>query len=349
MPIYQLSIPEVYNTWNWSTNYPDYHELQAYFDHCDKVLNLSKDCAFSTVVTGAEFDTKEGKWQVETADGRHIKTRFMIVAAGFAAKRYIPDFPNLQNFKGVLHHSSFWPNEGVDTRGKKVAIIGTGASGVQMIQELGPTVEKLTVFQRTPNLAIPMGKKDLTAEEQDRLKPFYKEIFELRERCFAGFTYDFDERNTFDNTPEEREAFFEALWERAGFALWLGGYKDYLFDQKANREAYNFWAKKQRARIQNPQKRDLLCPLEPPHPFGVKRPCLEQNYYEVLDRDNVEIVDISEKSGNDVKEFTEKGIKTKDGKEYEFDVVALATGFDITTGGMTNMGLKSIHGTTLQE
>ena len=118
---------------------------------------------------------------------------------------------------------------------------------------------------------------------------------------------------------------------------------------KANREAYNFWAKKQRARISNHKKRDLLCPLEPPHAFGIKRPCLEQNWYEVLDRDNVEIVDISEKSGNEIQEFTEKGIRTKDGKEHEFDVIALATGFDIVSGGMTNMGLKSIHGTYLQE
>lgn len=129
MPIYELSIPEVYESWHWTTNYPDYHELQRYFDHADKVLDLSKDCAFSTVVTDAQFDTDGGKWNVTTADGRHAKARFMIVAAGFAAKRYIPDFPNLDKFEGVLHHSSFWPNEGVDYRGKKVAIIGTGASG----------------------------------------------------------------------------------------------------------------------------------------------------------------------------------------------------------------------------
>lgn len=217
VPIYELSIPEVYNTWHWTTNYPDYHELQAYFDHADKVLELSKDCAFSTVVTGAEFDTNEGKWNVTTADGRHAKAKFLIVCAGFAAKRYIPNFPGLENFKGTLHHSSFWPSAGVNTNGKKVAIIGTGASGVQMIQELGPSVEKLTVFQRTPNLAIPMGKRDLTNEEQDRLKPFYREIYTLRERCFAGFHYDFEERNTFDDTPEEREAFYESLWKRAGF------------------------------------------------------------------------------------------------------------------------------------
>ena len=208
----------MYNTWNWTTNYPDWHELQAYFDHCDKVLELSKDSAFKTVVTGAEFDTNEGKWNVTTQDGRHAKAKYLIVCAGFAAKRYIPDYPGIENFKGVLHHSSFWPNEGVNTNGKKVAIIGTGASGVQMIQELAPTVEKLTVFQRTPNLAIPMGKRDLTEGEQNQLKPYYKDIFTLREKCFAGFHYDFCERNTSDDTPEENEALYEELWKRGGFA-----------------------------------------------------------------------------------------------------------------------------------
>ncbi|KAE9374649.1 FAD/NAD(P)-binding domain-containing protein [Stipitochalara longipes BDJ] len=349
VPIYQLAIPEVYNTWSFTTNYPDWQELQAYFDYVDKVCDLSKDTAFETVVTSAEFDEQAGKWTVKTADGRTAKTRFLIIAAGFASKRYIPDYKSMDNFKGVVHHSSFWPPEDVDVKGKRVAVVGTGASGVQIAQEWGPQVEHLTLFQRTPNLALPMGKRPMSKEEQDGLRPYYKEMLDLRERCFAGFTYDFAEHDTFDHTPEEREAFFESLWKRAGFALWLGGYKDYLFEMKANREAYNFWAKKQRQRIKNPAKRDLLCPLEPPHAFGIKRPCLEQNYYEVLDQDNVDIVDISEKGGNQIVEFTETGIKTADGKVHEVDVVALATGFDITTGGMTSMGLKSVNGTYLKD
>ncbi|KIW98689.1 uncharacterized protein Z519_00350 [Cladophialophora bantiana CBS 173.52] len=349
VPIYQLAIPEVYKTWTWTTNYPDWSELQAYFDHVDKVCELSKDCAFESVVTDAQFDTDSGKWIVKTADGRTAKSRFLIIAAGFAAKRYIPDYPSMEKFKGIMHHSSFWPPEGVDARGKKVAVIGTGASGVQIIQEWGPQVEKLTVFQRTPNLALPMGKRDMTKEEQEALYPAYDDLLRMREKNFAGFTYEFEERNTFEDTPEEREAVYERLWKKAGFGIWLGSHKDYLFDLKANRCVYDFWRKKQETRIKNPEKRALLCPVEPPHPFGVKRPCLEQNYYEVLDADNVDIVDISEKSGNKIQEFTETGIKTSDGKHHEFDIIALATGFDITTGGMTNMGLKSIHGTTLHD
>ncbi len=313
------------------------------------MLNLSKDCAFGSVATSAEFDTNSGKWTVKTADGRTAKCKYLIIAAGFAAKRYIPDYPSMEKFQGIMHHSSFWPVEGVDARGKKVAVIGTGASGVQIIQEWGPQVEHLTVFQRTPNLALPMGKKDLSAQDQEALYPAYHDLMRMRELNFAGFTYEFEERNTFEDSPEEREALYEALWKKAGFGLWLGSHKDYLFDLKANRCVYDFWRKKQMTRIKNPEKREILCPAEPPHPFGVKRPCLEQNFYEVLDADNVTIVDIGSKLGNAIAEFTEKGIKTTDGKEHEFDIIALATGFDITTGGMTNMGLKSIHGTTLHD
>lgn len=140
----------------------------------------------------------------------------------------------------------------------------------------------------------------------------------------------------------------ENLWARKGFALWLGGYKDYLADDNANDVAYNFWRKKQSSRVKNPEKKKLLFPEQKPHPFGVKRPCLEQNFYEVLDRDNVSIVNINEQNGTPIERFTEKGI-VANGKEVEFDIIALATGFDVVTGGMTSMGLKSIHGTYLSD
>lgn len=195
---------------------------------------------------------------------------------------------------------------------------------------MAPIAEQLTVYQRTPNLALPMGRRDLTKEEQDGLKPYYPRIHALRELCFAGFDYDLYQRNTFDDSPEERQALFERLWKQAGFGLWLGGYQDYLFDMKANREAYNFWRSKQMTRVKNPEKQKVLFPEEPPHPFGVKRPCLEQTYYEQLDRDNVKIININEKNGSPIERFTERGIVTQ-GKEMEFDIIALATGFDVVS------------------
>ncbi|EKG10598.1 Flavin-containing monooxygenase-like protein [Macrophomina phaseolina MS6] len=349
VPEYELSIPEVYKDWTWTTNYPDFRELRAYFDHVDKVLNVSKDTAFGSVVVDAQFDTGEGKWHVKTADGRNAKSKFLIVAAGFAAKRYVPEWPGIDSFKGFICHSSFWPEEGVDVKGKRCAVIGTGASGVQISQEWGQEIGPdghLKVFQRTPNLAVPMGKKPLTPEQQNQVKPFYPQLMKFRESCFGGFLFSFSEKNTFEDSPEEREAYYRKLWDHGGFSYWLGNYKDMLFDAKANRAAYDFWAKNQRARIGDPRKRDLLAPLEPPHPFGVKRPCLEQNYYEQFNRENVDVVDISK---NPIVEIKPNGILLQDGTLHEVDVIAIATGFDITTGGMTSMGLKSINGTTLKD
>jgi cation diffusion facilitator CzcD-associated flavoprotein CzcO len=346
VPEYEYSIPEVWKDWTWTTNYPNYQELRAYFAHVDKVLDIKKDCAFGSVVDDAEFNEEEGKWYVKTADGRTAKSKFLIVAAGFAAKRYVPDFKGLDTFKGIIHHSSFWPEEGVDARGKRCAVIGTGASGVQIAQEWGPVVGSLKVFQRTPNLAVPMGKKDLTHEEQQNAKAHYPRLYELREKCFGGFLYTWHEKNTFEDNEEEQDAYYHKLWDHGGFGFWAGNYKDMLFDLKANRRAYDFWAKNVRARIGDPVKRELLAPLEPPHPFGVKRPCLEQDYFEQFNRENVDIVDINKTS---IVEFTPTGILTSDGTLHEFDVIAIATGFDIVTGGMTHMGLRSVNGTTLED
>lgn len=224
----------------------------------------------------------------------------------------------------MIHHSSFWPDEEIDIRGKRCAVIGTGASGVQISQEWGPLAGSLRVFQRTPNLALPMGKKPLSSEAQDAHKAWYPRLFEMRERSFAGFLYDYVEKQTFDDTPEEREAFYQMLWDSAGFNFWLANYNDLLRDGPANTEAYNFWAKKVRARITDPRKRDILAPLDMPHYFGIKRPCLEQHYYDEFNRENVDVVDVSK---NEIKEFDEKGLTLEDGTHFDLDAVAIATGF----------------------
>lgn len=346
IPEYQYSIPETWKDWTWSTNYPNYEELRKYFDHVDEVLQVKKDCAFESVVVGAQFDTKGGKWHVKTEDGRTAKAKYLIVSAGFAAKRYLPPWPGTDKFKGVIHHSSFWPREKVEVRGKRCAVIGTGASGVQVVQAWGPEAGHLKVFQRTPNLAVPMRKRNLSMEEQQQSKRFYPELFKYRETCFGGFLYTFSPKGVFDDNEEERRAFLEELWKGGGFRYWLANYKDYLFDPKANRVVYDFWREKVRQRVGDPKTRDLLAPLEPPHPWGVKRPCLEYDYYEQFNRPNVDLVDIK---NNPIVELTETGIKLHDGTVHELDVICIATGFDVVTGGMTNMGLTNINGTPLKD
>ena len=340
VPEYEFSWPEVYNTWNWPNNYPDYRNLRDYFDHVDKVIGVKKDCAFNTVVVGAQFDTDAGRWNVNTADGRVTRAKYLVLGTGFvrstypysvthtnisqAAKRYIPPWPGMDKFKGTVHHSSFWPDTEVPVTNKRCAIIGTGASGVQITQAWGPVAGDLKVFQRTPNLAVPMRKRDLTVEEQERIKPYYPELFRYRETSFAGFMYDWHEKNTFDDSPEEREAFYESVWKDGGFRYWVAVYKDNLFNPEANKESYKFWAKKTRARIGDPKLREQLAPWEMPHYFGIKRPCLELNYYEQFNRENVHLVNIKD---NPIKEFTETGILLENGEHHELDVVAVATGF----------------------
>jgi cation diffusion facilitator CzcD-associated flavoprotein CzcO len=230
----------------------------------------------------------------------------------------------MDKFKGVIHHSSFWPDEKVEVKGKRCAVIGTGASGVQIVQAWGPEAGEVKVFQRTPNLAVPMRRKTLTVEEQERAKKFYPELFRFREKSFAGFHYDWHEKNTLDDTPEDREAFYEQVWAAGGFRYWVALYKDNLISADANKESYNFWAKKTRNRVGDPRKRDILAPLDMPHFFGIKRPCLEYDYYEQFNRPSVDVVDIK---NNGIKSFNETGITLEDGTHHEFDVIAVATGF----------------------
>ncbi|KAJ4313669.1 hypothetical protein N0V94_006839 [Neodidymelliopsis sp. IMI 364377] len=347
VPIYEYSMPEVWKDWYWSCRYPGTDELRKYFEHVEKKLDIKKDCAFNTRVIGADFDKPSGKWHIKTEDGRTAKAKYMLLALGFAAKRHFPDWPGMEDFEGEIHHSSFWPDAGVDVKGKRVAVIGTGSTGIQIAQETSKEAASVTNFVRTPNLCLPMMQKELTKEEQDRRKAEeYETIFKNRLNTFAGFQYDYIEKNTFDDSPEEREAFYEKLWQNGGFEFWLANYKDLLFENKANREAYNFWAKKTRARISDPVKRDILAPLEPIHAFGTKRPSLEQNYYEMLDRPENVVVDAK---ATPIERFTKEGIVTSDGKLHKFDVIALATGFDSVTGGMKNMGLRNVDGVELSE
>jgi cation diffusion facilitator CzcD-associated flavoprotein CzcO len=236
---------------------------------------------------------------------------------------------------------------GVDVKGKRVAVIGTGSTGVQIAQETSKEASSVLQFVRTPNLCLPMQQKDLTKEEQERRKQDeYQKFFEHRLTTFAGFGYDYVEKDTLDDDEATREAFYEKMFEAGGFEFWLANYRDLLFDNAANRKAYDFWAKKTRARITDPEKRDILAPLEPNHAFGTKRPSLEQNYYEMLDKPQNKVISLKD---NPIVKIVENGIVTQDGKVHECDVIALATGFDSVTGGMKNMGLKDIEGVELSE
>jgi cation diffusion facilitator CzcD-associated flavoprotein CzcO len=269
-----------------------------------------------------------------------VRCTYLVPCLGFASKPYVPQIPGLaqDDFEGRWHHTALWPQEGVNFAGKRVAVIGTGASGVQVVQEAARDAVQLTLFQRTPNLAIPMGQRTLNPTEQEAIKAELPERFEYRGNTFAGFDFDFQPRNATEVTEEERTGEYERLWQAGGFRFWLGVFQDTLFDQTSNDYAYAFWREKVRARIKNPALWEKLAPTTPPHPFGVKRPSLEQNYYEAFNQDNVAVVDLNDTP-----------ILTADGTEREFDIIVLATGFDAVSGGLTAIDIRGADGALLRD
>jgi cyclohexanone monooxygenase len=346
VPNYEFSFKEVWQDWNWTERFPAWDELREYFKFVDEKLQLSKDIQFNTRVIAARFDEVTSHWVVRTDDGRETRARFIVPCIGFAAKAYTPDFPGLDRFAGPCHHTAHWPQQGLDMTGKRVGIIGTGASGVQVTQEAGQVAAQLTVFQRTPMIALPMQQRKLDAQTQDSLKPSYAAKFRQR-NVSASSMIDIvaDERGAKEVSETLRQAIFEAAWQKGGFHFWFGTFADILQDEASNRLAYDFWRDKTRARINDPQLKEKLAPMEPLHPFGCKRPSLEQNFYEIFNQSNVELVDVR---ADPIVEITESGVRTEN-SVYELDILVLATGFDTSTGGFTQIDLRGSNDKTIQE
>ena len=345
VPNYEYSIEELWRDWNWTERFPAWDELRRYFHYVDAKLDLSRDIRFDTRVTEATFDADNNRWRIVSADGHSVWARYFITCTGFAAKAYVPDIPGIDDFTGPCYHTGHWPQEGLDISGRRVGVIGTGASGVQVIQEAGKVATQLTVFQRTPNLALPMRQRTLDEAAQQQMKQRYPEIFRQRDESSGGiFDIVTDERSALEVTDEEREAVFERAWQQGGFHFWFP-FSDILFDLEASNLAYKFWRDKTRSRLQDPALAEKLAPMEPPHPFGTKRPSLEQWYYEVFNQDNVTLVDVNEQP---IEAITATGVQTA-GQHYDMDILVLATGFDASTGGLTQFDIRGTTDRTLEE
>ena len=306
-PTYQLSIPECYKTWNWSERFPDHNELREYFKHVDITLSLSKDCHFSTIVTECRYDTDTDKWHLKLHNGGTATCKYLVLCTGSSYKKHYPNFKDMSKYRGKLVHSAIFPEEGLDLAGKKVALIGNGATGVQILQEIAKEDCEITAYIRTPNIALPMVQRPITLAEQHSYKSFYDMIFEHAKNTRSGFPINSTSKPFWDVPLDERLAHWEYIWARGGFAFLLSNYRDFLVDKEANKLIYEFWAAKTRQRIKDEVKRDIVCPVEQPHFFGTKRPCLEQDYYESIDRGNVSLVSLKR---NPLECFTERGIVT---------------------------------------
>jgi cation diffusion facilitator CzcD-associated flavoprotein CzcO len=344
-PIYQYSRDDMWRRWQFGELYPSWQELRDYFHYVDEKLGLSRDIRFNRRVNQAEFDPAHNRWIVRSSDGSVASARYLVLCTGLSAKPYVPDLPGLDDFTGERHHTALWPQQGLDLAGKRVGVIGTGASGVQVAQEAAGVAAHLTVFQRTPNLALPMRQKKLDEDAIRRMKEKYPEMFDRRTKTFAGFDYDVLAKSALEVSDDERQATFERLWEIGGFAPWIGSFNDILLNEEANRAAYQFWRVKTLKRIKDPAIAEILAPAEPIHPFGVKRPSLEQHFYEIFNQPNVSLVDLRT---NPIERVTPGGIRTAAG-EHELDILVLATGFDAVTGGLTSIDIRGPAGETLKD
>ena len=346
VPMYEYAMEDLWRDWTWTERFPGWAELRAYFRYVDSKLDLSRDVKFNTRVTGARFDEAARRWEVATDGGETVRARFVVLCTGFAAKPYLPDFEGLDRFEGRWLHTASWPQAGdIGLAGQRIGVIGTGASGVQVIQEAGTVAARLTVFQRTPMLALPMQQRQLSAEQQARDKATYPAKYAARRLNWGGYEWAKEEREALALTPAEREAVWDSLWAEGGFAFWARNLADIGMSEEANRLAYDFWRRKTLARISDPAKAAILAPAEPPHPVGVKRPSLEQTYYEVLSRANVDLIDVN---ATPILEITPRGARTSAG-EIELDLLVLATGFDAVTGGLTQIDIEGTHGVSLRD
>lgn len=347
--VYQFTDSRLWRPWYFSEKYPDWTELEAYFRHVCDTWQLWPHMSFNERVTSAQFDERSSAWKVQTSKGREISARYVVFATGSTTQPIDLHmlFPGVDTFRGEVYHSARWPR-GKTTeslRGQKVAVIGTGASGVQIIQDVALVADQLVVFQRTPNLALPMKQERFTRREYELVKQQMPASMERSKQTFAGFDYDFIFTPWREIPPQDFKRILDENWEEGGFKFWLGGVVDLLFDEDCNRIHYDYWRDHQRRRIRKPELVEKLTPTEPPHPFGVKRPCLEQWYFEVYNQDNVTLVDVNE---TPIERFNERGI-VAGGKQYDFDVVICAVGFDNNTGTLTAIDVRNSQGVTVAD
>ncbi|KAJ5537713.1 hypothetical protein N7494_007192 [Penicillium frequentans] len=334
VPHYEFSDPALWKDWSWKQRFPGSQELREYFAFVADKWDLRKDTEFNTFISQAIFDERDNLWHISSSCGKKFVARYFLLNTGFSAKRHIPNWKGIDKFRGTWIHPSYWPKEEPDLKGKKVAVIGTGSTGVQLAQELSQVAGEFVLFQRTPNLALPMGQINFKDGDQGIPRKDYPDLFNGRRDSYGGFNFNFTPRSTFDDSPEKRKETYEELWKHGDFHFWLASYQDMMFTKEANKEAYDFWKSKVRPRIHDPRLRDILAPEIQPHGFGCKRISLENGFYEIFNQPNTSLVDVK---STPIVEVTERGIKTTE-KEWEFDYVVCATGFD-ADGTKTYLGM----------
>jgi cation diffusion facilitator CzcD-associated flavoprotein CzcO len=330
--------------WEWSERYPEQPEILRYLEHVARRHDLKRDMQFNTRVTGAEFDEAANLWRVHTDKGDEVTAHYLIAAVGSLSTTNMPQIKGLETFKGRWYHTSRFPHGGVDFTGKRVVVVGTGATAVQAIPEIAQQAKRLTVFQRTANYCVPARNGKVDPEVTAARKADYDGVVGRIRESFFGFEYDFIPKSVLETTPEERKHEFDRMWDAGGFAFWLANYQDMFFSQEANELCADYIRGKIRSTVKDPGVAERLMPKG--HHYGTKRQPLDTNYYETFNKDNVSLVDAATDGG--IEEITETGIRAG-GKEYECDIIVFATGFDAMTGPLKALNLKGRGGVTLDD
>ena len=334
---------ELLDEWDWSEHFAPQHETERYLNHFADKFDLRRDIQLSSRVAAAHYDDAGRSWKVTLEDGRSYRSRHIVTAVGPLSAPTYPRLAGVGSFKGEAYHTGLWPKHPVSFAGKRVAVIGTGATGVQAIQEIAKTVGHLTVFQRRPNWCTPLHNRPIDKEEMARIRAGYPQMFERCRQTAACFVHTVDPRGTFEVTEEERLAFWEKLYASPGFGIWQGNFRDMLIDRAANRLMSDFVAGKIRERVNDPAVAELLIPKD--HGFGTRRVPQESHYYEVYNQPNVDLVSILE---TPIEEITEAGLRTSD-RSYEFDMIIYATGFDAITGSLDRIDIRGAGGLRLKD
>ena len=334
---------ELLQEWDWKEHHSAQPENERYLNYVADKFDLRQDIRLNSRVMSAVFDENASQWEVLIEDGYRARGQFLITSVGILSAGYVPEFEGKNTFKGFSCHTGRWPKQGVDLAGKRVGVIGTGASGVQLITEIAKEVSHLTVFQRTANFCAPLRNSLIDDETQKSIKSSYPEIFRKCMETAGSFVHEFDPRSAMSVSPEERLEKYESLWQESGFKKWLSNFYDVMLPGEANEDYAEFFRNKIRERVNDPDVAEMLVPKG--HMFGSKRLPCESGYYEVYNQDNVLLVDVKSAP---IERITPNGIKTKDA-EYELDVIIFATGFDAVTGSLSRLHIEGEGGQTLSD
>jgi len=329
---------ELLEEWRWSERYPEPPEILRYLNHVADKFDLRRDIRFNSRVTAAHYD--ENRWHVLTESGERYRVRYLITAVGCLSSANVPRIPGLESFAGRCYHTGQWPRESVDFHDKRVAQIGTGSTGIQMAPVIAQTAGHLTVFQRHAQYSVPARNAPLAEEFLRYVREHHGEIREVVRSTPNGHPFRIAERKAFDVDEAERQAIYEAAWEKGGLQF-RAIFQDLLVDKAANDTAAEFIRNKIRQIVKDPETAAKLANID--HPYAAKRPPIDTDYFETFNRRNVALVDVR---ATPIERIVPDGIRTREG-DYPLDIIVFATGFDAMTGPLLRLNITGRNGLPL--